>query len=278
VIFRAKLAVLLLLIGAIVGQFEETTSHAASVSKCAKVGLRSKVNGNSMTCSSVGGKLQWLPVPGSRCRTSGSLSGSARRPLICTKVSGKLVWTRWLNQAVLETTTTSIASNNRETTNTVSPITIPPFTRITAPLPTVPPSTTTTTTTIAIRTCSNTGPCAIGDTGPGGGIVFFVSDSPRSGGRILEVNRSGDTFYNWSNAMSAASSYSGGGFTDWRLPSKEELDLLYRSAVLNPFDCSSCWSSTGASTNAWAQDFVSGNQFLHPIWTGERIRLIRGFG
>jgi len=50
--------------------------------------------------------------------------------------------------------------------------------------PTVAP--TTTTTTIAL-TCAMGGSCAVGDTGPGGGIVFYDAGSVQSWGRFLEA-------------------------------------------------------------------------------------------
>jgi hypothetical protein len=36
-------------------------------------------------------------------------------------------------------------------------------------------------------TCAQGGPCAVGDTGPGGGIVFYVASSQQSWGRYLEA-------------------------------------------------------------------------------------------
>lgn len=38
----------------------------------------------------------------------------------------------------------------------------------------------------ASRTCARGGECRVGDTGPGGGVVFHVADSPQWWGRVLE--------------------------------------------------------------------------------------------
>ena len=68
------------------------------------------------------------------------------------------------------TTTTTVVPT---TTTTVAPTT----TTTVAP---------TTTTTVAL-TCAMGGACVEGDTGPGGGIVFYVADSTQSWGRYLEA-------------------------------------------------------------------------------------------
>jgi len=61
----------------------------------------------------------------------------------------------------------------------------------------------------------------IGDIGPGGGIVFSVRD-----GKYIECSGEFGT-YKWRRATEVAQNYQGGGYTDWRLPTKEELDLMY---------------------------------------------------
>lgn len=61
----------------------------------------------------------------------------------------------------------------------------------------------------------------IGDTGPGGGTVFYIQ-----GTTVYEViffSKSSD----WYNAMQKASSYKGGGYTDWSLPTIKELKWIF---------------------------------------------------
>lgn len=65
----------------------------------------------------------------------------------------------------------------------------------------------------------------IGDRGPGGGLIFFIE-----GSRCLEVSPYlGD--YNWYDALEVAKNYNGGGFSDWYLPTRGELNLVYENLV-----------------------------------------------
>ena len=70
-------------------------------------------------------------------------------------------------------TTTTVAP--KTTTTTVAPTTT-----------TTTVASTTTTTTVAL-TCATGGSCAVGDTGPGGGTVFYDAGSTQSWGRFLEM-------------------------------------------------------------------------------------------
>ena len=97
----------------------------------------------------------------------------------------------------------------------------------------------------------------IGDRGPGGGLIFFIE-----GSRCLEVSPYlGD--YNWYDALEVAKNYNGGGFSDWYLPTKGELDLVYenlvKAGILKDDKC--YWSSSQTpSNNAWEKRFNDGYQ------------------
>jgi hypothetical protein len=74
-------------------------------------------------------------------------------------------------------------------TDPCSPTTTVAATTTVAPTTTVAATTTvapTTTTTVTLP-CAEGGACVVGDTGPGGGIVFYVADSTQPWGRYLEA-------------------------------------------------------------------------------------------
>jgi hypothetical protein len=98
----------------------------------------------------------------------------------------------------------------------------------------------------------------IGQTGPGGGIVVFYNN-----GRGMEVSEIlGE--YMWSQAISVARNYRGGGYSNWRLPTKDELNLVYQNLrAKNIGDLGDTWhwsSSESVSNLAWSQWFSSGYQ------------------
>ena len=121
---------------------------------------------------------------------------------------------------------------------------------------------------------NNSGTYRIGDTGPGGGTIFSVS-----GGKYMEC--SGDLGdHEWQTAIIVAQNYDGGGFTDWRLPTKDELNLIYvnlKARNLGSFDSYYMSSSQYDSNNAWIQNFGNGFQFGNPKKYGMMVRAIRAF-
>jgi hypothetical protein len=115
------------------------------------------------------------------------------------------------------------------------------------------------------KRCVVGGICKVGNTGPGGGIVFYDEGSKKPWGRYLEIAPNGwsgtpeDPTANWcevnkhlgafgkeigtgrsntstmvatctSGAAVIANSYTGGGKTDWFLPSNDELNELCKFA------------------------------------------------
>ena len=209
------------------------------------------------------------------CTLSLKIAKSGKHP---AKTSTKLIF-----QKFSTTTTTTVAA----TTTTVAPTTTT----------TVAPTTTTTTTTVAL-TCATGGVCYVGATGPGGGVVFYDAGSTQPWGRYLEaapvatlVETSWATGANVSAAVTGADgtaigtgaantldivaqsgneaatsaavycdSLSYGGFTDWFLPSKDELNQMHLNKTAIGVSLGYYWSSSESGVLAWYQYFNNGTQ------------------
>jgi hypothetical protein len=70
-----------------------------------------------------------------------------------------------------------------------------------------------------------------------------------------------------------------GGFSDWYLPSRDELNQLYINRVaIGGFAYPSYWSSTEeGSTNAWRLNFSTGNQSYFSKSNYYNVRAVRAF-
>ncbi len=155
----------------------------------------------------------------------------------------------------------------------------------------------------------------VGSAGPAGGLIFYDKGSETDGWRYLEAAPSDQsTDVQWCNGSylttGATATIVGtgeantativtkqgngiyaakicqdlvlGGYDDWFLPSKDELDLMYdnlKAAGLGGFASDNYWSSSEYGyTNAWNQYFPNGGQH----YTGKygfivRVRAIRAF-
>jgi hypothetical protein len=115
----------------------------------------------------------------------------------------------------------------------------------------------------------------IGDRGPGGGVIFFAE-----GGMYMECSGEFGRA-TWSEAVKVGRSYKGGGYTDWHLPDRRELDLMYqnlRKRNLGGFSDTWYWSSSeGANDGAWAQSFGSGSQVNYGKGHAFSVRPVRAF-
>jgi surface protein len=82
-----------------------------------------------------------------------------------------------------------------------------------------------------------------------------------------------------SYAASIARDYNGGGYTDWSLPSKDELNQLYvNRAAIGGFDYEYYWSSTEYDIQyAWLQDFGNGGQDVTDKASAANVRAVRTF-
>jgi hypothetical protein len=81
-------------------------------------------------------------------------------------------------------------------------------------------------------------------------------------------------------AAGLARAYTAGGYTDWYLPSKDELNRLYALRVLGfgNLGSGSYWSSSEVSaTSAWTQIFGDGYQYTALKSTTYKVRAVRTF-
>lgn len=146
------------------------------------------------------------------------------------------------------------------------------------------------------KPCARGGTCVVGDTGPGGGKVYYSARRKQPWGRYLEAAPktwnppAGDLNVGWcsnvvdsipgtqatglgagkantaamltvctSDAAVVVSGYRGGGKSDWYLPSKDELRRLFlRQRIVGGFQLHGYWSSSEVSpSEAWIQDFYA---------------------
>ena len=146
-----------------------------------------------------------------------------------------------------------------------------------------------------------------GDTGPGGGIVFFTN---ADGSHGLEAAPFPMTPMRWgctgteiagadavaigsgaqntadilagcnefSFAASLANQYSPNGYTDWYLPSRDELNEMYLQKSILGISGGKLWSSTEVNQDfAWGQWFDNGNPVNDTKNSNNFVRPIRAF-
>ena len=114
-----------------------------------------------------------------------------------------------------------------------------------------------------------------------GGIVFDISANGLHG-LIAETKDQG--MCQWSEAPKLIAnpqnhSEDGKAFTDWRLPTKDELNTLYlKKDIVGGFINSFYWSSTGSGEDGlWIQFFVNGQQGMNGNITKLYVRAVRTF-
>ncbi|MEP7143539.1 MAG: DUF1566 domain-containing protein, partial [Ferruginibacter sp.] len=144
-----------------------------------------------------------------------------------------------------------------------------------------------TTTTLAANTLQLTGELiggihSIGEV-YGGGIVFFATPNGLHG--LIAETQDQSTSSSWYDAQDLISTNSthttaGKLFTDWRLPTKNELNLLYQQkSVVGGFANNSFyWSSSEyIPDSAWGQDFNVGFQTNNFKSYPDNVRAVRAF-
>jgi hypothetical protein len=109
-----------------------------------------------------------------------------------------------------------------------------------------------------------------------GGIGTAIGTGLANTNNIIAQNGAGTTY-----AAGLARAYDGGGYTDWYLPSKDELAKLYAMKVLGfgGFSNNIYWSSSEYDGGkAWTQALYNGFQGNNPKnATGYSVRAVRAF-
>lgn len=113
----------------------------------------------------------------------------------------------------------------------------------------------------------------LGVTLPDGGIVFYVDSSGSHG---LEAKAADEPdLLDWADAIDASRDYGSG----WRLPTSDELQLLYeQKTVVGGFAAGNYWSSTKSENRTvWRQNFYDGVTHYQPMDDELRVRAVRAF-
>ncbi|GHV10530.1 hypothetical protein FACS189491_00160 [Spirochaetia bacterium] len=160
----------------------------------------------------------------------------------------------------------------------------------------------------------------IGDTGPAGGLIFYDKGNNSDGWRYLEAAPQDLGYAEWGwreeedwgpevsgtgtevgrgrrntqlivdalrreaytgRAAQLCASFNYGGYTDWFLPSKDELDMMYKNLAmkgLGGFTGDWYWSSSENNTDyVWGQSFSAGSQLNGFKNHSTCVRAVRAF-
>ena len=111
-----------------------------------------------------------------------------------------------------------------------------------------------------------------------GGIIVYA-DTNGLHGLVCSISDLG--IGDWNSAKQLCDNYNEGGFSDWRLPTKAELQLIYfllHRRKIGGFADGNYWSSTEANPSiAWGQYFYSGRQRSGSKSTKCSVRAVRAF-
>ena len=117
-----------------------------------------------------------------------------------------------------------------------------------------------------------------------GGIIVYT-DEKGEHGLVCSISDLGNA--NWNSAKQLCDNYNEGGFSDWRLPTKAELQLIYfllHRRKIGGFANNLYWSSTEFNkSSAWLQHFGDGLHYAFGYYhdydegSGYNVRAVRAF-
>jgi len=122
----------------------------------------------------------------------------------------------------------------------------------------------------------------IGPDGSLGGYVFYVTPDGTHGLVAATQDQSASSdWYSAQDIISNPDNHNADGkkFTDWRLPTKYELNLIYtQKTAIGAFTNNYYWSYIGnGTTYVWLQNFGNGKQLYGPKENTYCVRAIRSF-
>jgi len=109
-----------------------------------------------------------------------------------------------------------------------------------------------------------------------GGFVVYERDGHGLVAAITDLGA-----MDWNSAKTACDELILNGYSDWHLPTKDELNAIYvnlKELVVGGFAGSIYWSSTGfLKLDAWYQDFGNGSRYSNSKSNALYVRAIRAF-
>jgi hypothetical protein len=161
------------------------------------------------------------------------------------------------------------------------------------------------------------GTYTLGQTGPAGGKVFYVDSTGKHGLEAAPVDQTTSTGVGWgcfnglasaptsyitvgitntaigtgaantlaiiaacpgTSAAATAAAYTLNGYTDWYLPSQDELDQLYMNkSVVGGFTINVYWSSSEFYSDARTESIANGVKYVYSKTSMLAVRAVRTF-
>ena len=120
----------------------------------------------------------------------------------------------------------------------------------------------------------------------GGGIIFYIDGTGMHGLIVAKddlpsrFSGEGGEGFTWYDAEVACQTLEINGYSDWFLPNKEQLRILYLNKAVGNFTGNHYyWTSSEYSAEiAWVQNFSNGTQYLiSKVFGLDFVRAVRAF-